>query len=82
MKNTQTKEYFPFSLDIAHRLQDKCFDNGLNVMGTQGCANGFGDIILLAPAFIVTKDDVDTIVHIVVMSIRDLEHELMEEGNL
>lgn len=82
VKNTQTKEYFPFSLDLAHRLQDKCFDNGLNIMGTQGCANGFGDIILLAPAFIVTKDDVDAIVHIVVMSIRDLEHELVEEGNL
>lgn len=82
VKNSQTKEIFPLSSNMAHLLQNKCFENGLNIMGTQGCANGSGDIILLAPAFIVTKDDIEAIVHIVYMSIKDLEQELMDEGIL
>lgn len=80
VQNTQTKECFPFSLDISHRLQGICFANGLNVVGTQGCASGFGDIILLAPAYIVTKDDIHSIVHIVFKSVEDLEHALIDES--
>lgn len=82
VKNTQTKEFFPLSSNMAHRLQEKCFENGLYIMGTQGCANGSGDIILLAPAFIVKEEDIREIVHIVHISIKDLERELIDEGNL
>lgn len=82
VKNTQTKECFPFSLNVARRLQDVCFSNGLNVMGAQGCANGVGDIVLLAPAYTVTSDDINALVGIVEKSVEDLENILFEEGAL
>lgn len=45
VKSTQTKEFFPLSSNMAHRLPEKCFENGLYIMGTQGCANGKAFII-------------------------------------
>lgn len=78
VKNTLTKEPFPVHLDVGHKLQDKCFKNGLTVMGVQGCAAGVGDHIMLAPAYIITKDDVFEIVRIVVKSVAELEEDLLD----
>ncbi|CUM66270.1 uncharacterized protein PRCAT00003931001 [Priceomyces carsonii] len=76
VKDRDTKESFPVGLDIAHRLQDICLSNGITVMGTQGCNAGVGDIIMLAPAFVITKVDADNIVSIVAKSVKELEGEL------
>lgn len=81
VKDKDTKDPFPKPLDVGHRFQDVCFTNGLNVMGMQGNINGeAGDITLLAPSFIITDDDVDTIVERVVKSVNDLTSQLKAEG--
>ncbi|SCU89213.1 LAMI_0D12772g1_1 [Lachancea mirantina] len=82
VKDRTTKEVFPAKLDVGHRFQDVCFENGLNVMGMQGNADGIsGDIALLAPSFIVTEDDVNEIVKRVVKSVEDITEQLKAEGN-
>ncbi|KAM3160270.1 hypothetical protein ACU8KH_06611 [Lachancea thermotolerans] len=81
VKDRATKEWFPVELDVGHRFQDICFQNGLNVMGMQGNADGHnGDISLLAPAFVITEKDVEDIVEIVIKSVGQLSKELKTEG--
>lgn len=80
VKNKLSKESFPMELDIGHRFQDICFDMGLSVMGMQGCDYGKGDHVMLAPHFIVTDEDVDTIVATFVKAIKKMEEELKTEG--
>ncbi|SCU89984.1 LADA_0F01024g1_1 [Lachancea dasiensis] len=82
VKNKTTKETFPVELDIGHRFQHVCFENKLSVMGMQGNADGVaGDITLLAPAFIITEEDVDAIVERIVKSVEQLSKELKAEGH-
>lgn len=82
VKDTATKEVFDVSLDIGHRIQDICFANGLNVMGMQGSFKSTGDHFLLAPSFVVTKENIESIVEIVTKSIFQLEEELETKGFL
>ncbi|KAH3901161.1 related to ornithine aminotransferase [Saccharomycodes ludwigii] len=83
VKDRETKAVFDPKLDLGHRLHGICFQNGLNVMGMQGCVNqqtNEGDFITLAPSFIITKDDVDEIVKRAVKSVNDLTAALKKEG--
>lgn len=81
VKDRESKEPFPKPLDVGHRFQDVCLENGINVMGLQGNINeDNGDIALLAPSFIITDDDVDTIVERIVKSVNDLTAQLKTEG--
>lgn len=81
VKNKETKETFPFALDVGHRFQAVCFENGLNVMGMQGCVNSTsGDHALLAPSFIITDGDVSEIVGRIEKSVQELGHQLRAEG--
>lgn len=82
VKNKTTKEVFELSLDIGHRLQRICFENGVTVMGMQGSYNGKGDHVMIAPSYIITKEDADLIVHIIAKSVSQLKVELTEEGVL
>ncbi|CAK7912703.1 ornithine aminotransferase [[Candida] anglica] len=82
VKNTDTKEVFDVKLDIGHRIQDVCIDNGLTVMGMQGSFKGTGDHILIAPSFIVTKEDVEKIADIIEKSVLQVEKALIAEGEL
>lgn len=81
VKDRATKEPFPYKTDVAHRFEAICFENGINVMGMQGNIDFVsGDIALLAPSFIITEDDVATIVERVTKSVNDLTAELKAEG--
>ncbi|CAH02580.1 uncharacterized protein KLLA0_B14729g [Kluyveromyces lactis] len=78
-----TKKPFEPSQDIAGRVKELCFQNGLNVMAmgvtpTASCS----DRILLAPSFIITEDDVNEIVEKVVKSVTELSKTLKEEGSI
>ncbi|CAH00038.1 uncharacterized protein KLLA0_E22089g [Kluyveromyces lactis] len=82
VKDRETKEPFPYKLDVGHRFQDVCFENGITVMGMQGNIDGVsGDIALLAPSFIITEDDVSTIVERVTKSVDDMTVLLKAEGH-
>ncbi|KAL6944585.1 hypothetical protein ACO0RG_001324 [Hanseniaspora osmophila] len=83
VKDKKTKAMFPKELHVAYRFQDICFENGLTVMGMQGCYSnktGEGDIALIAPAFIVTDEDIDEIAKRFVKSVDELSKALKEEG--
>lgn len=80
VKDVTTKEVFDVKLDIGHRIQDVCYANGITVMGMQGNFKGVGDHILLAPSFVVTKENIDTIVEIVTKSVLQVEEALKTEG--
>jgi adenosylmethionine-8-amino-7-oxononanoate aminotransferase len=80
VKDTNTKECLDVNLDIGHRVQNVCFANGLNVMGMQGTFKSEGDHIVLAPAFVVTEEDIANIVEICCKSIFQVEEALALEG--
>lgn len=87
VKDRATKEPFDPSLDMAHVLQNKCFDKGLMVMGNTGgvavevispteviCK---GDQVTIGPAFITSEDQAETMVKIIVESFKDAEKEYL-----
>lgn len=53
-------------------VQERCFSNGLVIMAFGGCANlegTKGDHCLLAPAYTVTREELDKIVDLFVRSV-------------
>lgn len=79
VKDKESKEVFPVECKVASKLQNICFENGLTVMGVQGCADEVrGDHISLAPSFVVTEEDVNEMVQILSKSIQSLEDSLRE----
>jgi adenosylmethionine-8-amino-7-oxononanoate aminotransferase len=63
-----------FAMDV----QARCLANGLIVMGMTGCANlenTQGDHILLAPAYNVTREEIEAIVEIFVKSVEEVLRE-------
>jgi E3 ubiquitin-protein ligase TRIP12 len=64
-------------------VQERCLSNGLVIMGFGGCANvqgTKGDHCLLSPAYIVTKEELDTIVDIFVRSVEETLTEHVRPG--
>lgn len=64
VKNKETKECFPLSDGYAGQVQDEALvNNNIIIEASQGCNKGqSGDGIVISPAFIVTKEDIDMIV--------------------
>lgn len=81
VKDRKTKKALDPALNIGPRFQDYCFDNGLSVMGMPGNPDGScSDRVLLAPAYIITKSEVEEIVTILVHSIKKFSENLRSEG--
>ncbi len=60
-----TKAPFPPSARFARRVADAAFDNGLIVYAGTGCADGVnGDLVLIAPPFIITEAQMDEVAHL------------------
>lgn len=58
-----TKAAFPRSLGVAERVARQAFDDGLLVVPGTGCVDGeAGDTISLAPPFIITPDEIKSMV--------------------
>jgi len=56
-------------------VQERCFSNGLVIMGFGGCANlegTRGDHCLVSPAYVVTTEELDKIVDIFVRSVEEI----------
>jgi hypothetical protein len=60
-----TKAPFPPAARFARRVADAAFDRGLIVYPCKGCADGVaGDLIMVAPPFIVTEAQMDEVVRL------------------
>jgi adenosylmethionine-8-amino-7-oxononanoate aminotransferase len=73
-----TKEPFPRSLCVAERVADAAFDAGLLVIPGTGCVDGeTGDTISLSPPFVITEDDVRSIVDRLETAIKHVASDVM-----
>ncbi|MDY2960274.1 MAG: aspartate aminotransferase family protein [Hornefia sp.] len=77
VKNKITKESFPMSENIAPRVQDAALEENMLIEASQGCNRGqAGDGLVISPAFVVTKEEIDEIVTRVDKAITKVEKEL------
>ena len=78
VKDKKTKESFPMSEGVAPRVQDAALeDENMLIEASQGCNRGqAGDGLVIAPAFIVTKEQIDEIVTRLDRAISKVEKEL------
>ena len=78
VRDKETKEPFDADWLVSKKLEDEAFDRGLITYPCTGTVDGHaGDMTLLAPPLIVTKEQVDDIVRILDESITVLEEELL-----
>jgi adenosylmethionine-8-amino-7-oxononanoate aminotransferase len=67
-----TREPLPRSARFAETLTQAALDAGLVVWPNVGHADGNnGDLVMLAPPFIVTEDQIDEIVELMGRAVRD-----------
>jgi adenosylmethionine-8-amino-7-oxononanoate aminotransferase len=65
--NRATKEPFPAKVRLARRLADAAFERGLILYPGQGTVDGvLGEHVMIAPPFVITDDQMDEIVAILV----------------
>jgi adenosylmethionine-8-amino-7-oxononanoate aminotransferase len=63
VKNKSTREPFPKETNIAERVRQAALDEDILTYPTQGCVDGLnGDDILLAPPFIISREETAQIV--------------------
>lgn len=74
----KTKKPYPAEQRLGERLQQICLENGLYIYpGRVSSIVDGGDHILLAPPFIIEKDQLDEIVNILDRSMVRLQYEMM-----
>jgi len=62
VKDQATREPFPQQAQMAERVRQAALDRGVTSYPIQGCVDGErGDLILLAPPFIITFDEIGEI---------------------
>lgn len=77
VKDKETKETFAPNLKIAQKIQDECLDRNMIIEASSGCNRGqSGDAIVISPAFVVTKKEIDKIVKILDESMSKVEQDL------
>ena len=60
VKDKQTKEPFPPSMKMSARLEQIALERGLVIFSCTGCVDGAaGDMILLAPPFVISEERID-----------------------
>ena len=73
VKDKATKEPFPAELSVSRRLEEAAFERGLILYPCSGSVDGVaGDMILMAPPLIITReqvDDVTAILHDSIMAV-------------
>lgn len=72
-----TKNPFPLDMKMSAKIQDLAFEKGLVIYSCTGCVAGIaGDMILIAPPLIITKDQVDDVINILKETIKETERQL------
>jgi len=73
VKDRESKEPFPRAEKFAERLSEKALENGLILWPNVGHADGVdGDLVMLAPAFIITPEQIAEIVSLLELSLTEL----------
>jgi len=73
VQDKATKEPFPAKMKMSSKLQTEAFRRGLVIFSCTGSYHGDrGDMILLAPPLIITKEQIDEVVDILVASTETL----------
>jgi adenosylmethionine-8-amino-7-oxononanoate aminotransferase len=63
VRDRETKAPFPAAAKLAQKLKDAAMAEGLMIYPASGCADGvLGDHVLLAPPYIVSAEEIATIV--------------------
>lgn len=74
VKNPVTKESFDVSENYAGQIQEECLKRNMLIEASQGCNRGAaGDAIMISPAFIVTKEQIDEIICCLDKAITEVE---------
>ncbi|MDY5738536.1 MAG: aspartate aminotransferase family protein [Anaerovoracaceae bacterium] len=78
VKDKATKESFPMSEQVAFRIQEAALeDENMLIEASQGCNKGqAGDGLVISPAFIINKEQIDDIVDRLDKAISTVEKEL------
>jgi len=73
VRDKHSKEPFPASMNLAWKIWQRAFDNGLIVYFSHGCADGFsGDIIMVGPPLIIDEAQVSELVELLTKTIKEL----------
>lgn len=74
VKDPETKESFDISEGIAGQIQMACLDRNMLIEASQGCNRGAaGDAIVISPAYVVTKEQIDEIIRRLDEAITEVE---------
>lgn len=74
------ESFLPQELGVARRIDQKALELGLTVYSTQPTADGYaGDQSLLAPAFVMTDQELELVVERMTAAVRAVEAEVKEE---
>jgi adenosylmethionine-8-amino-7-oxononanoate aminotransferase len=69
----ESKEPFPRSRKLIEEVTARAFDKGLLIYPSTGCANGVdGDLIILAPPFIIEEQQIDQIVSVLLQILTEI----------
>jgi adenosylmethionine-8-amino-7-oxononanoate aminotransferase len=65
VQNQETKEPFDPKLKVSARFEQECFKRGVSSFSCTGCVEGVaGDMILVTPPLIITREQVDELIDI------------------
>ncbi len=78
VKDKETKEPFDPSIKYFNRVVERCYENGLLVYPGNGTVDGVkGDHIQVAPPLVASREEVDEISEILIMSIDEVEEQIL-----
>jgi adenosylmethionine-8-amino-7-oxononanoate aminotransferase len=78
VRNQQTKEPFPPDLRVSYRVHTETMKRGLVLYPCSGCVDGAaGDMIQVAPPFIITREQIDEMMGILRQAIEAVQADLM-----
>lgn len=81
VRDRATKAPFQSAMTVAQRFKANAFHRGMLCYPAQGCADGVeGDHVLLAPIYAVTTKDIDQIVDLTGLALRDTMAEVTENA--
>ena len=63
VKNKETKECFPASVKYSGQMNEEALRQNMIIESSAGCNKGqSGDTLMISPAFVITKEEIDMIV--------------------
>jgi adenosylmethionine-8-amino-7-oxononanoate aminotransferase len=83
VKDKTSKEAFSLTVGVASRVIAKCLEKGLIVYPAIGGLDGTGgDSIIIAPPFVITKEEIDELLATLKEAVIDVHDELQRQGLL